>query len=157
MIKKLKKEFEIDFRKDVYLQNTFGLSPVMDDYNTVKAIVAKANNLAKANGYVRVYNLDMEVEKLRTESLHKYLKNLELKIEEEEKAFISVYNEDLDGYVITFKNGKVAHTQFEIEDNKLSADFGEKMIKRYDEYDDDLTEEEHQMVDDFVTYFQYED
>lgn len=84
MIKKLKKEFSIDFRKDAYLTNNIGLSPIMD-YDRAKEIVTKANILAKENGLERIYNLNMEVEKLRTQSLKSYLSNLKSELEDRDK------------------------------------------------------------------------
>ncbi len=60
------------------------------------------------------------------------------------------YNDDLKGYVLTFRSGKQAQTQYDIENNKLSADFGRNLLNRYTEYDDDLSIEESLQVDEFV-------
>ncbi len=61
------------------------------------------------------------------------------------------YNEDLMGFVITFKSGSVANTQFDKESNKLHADFGEWSLSRYPEYDEGaLTEEEESELYDFI-------
>jgi len=64
------------------------------------------------------------------------------------------YNCDLDGYVLTFEDGQIAHTQFNIETNKLHADFGEKILERYDEYDT-ISDDKQDIVDNFVDNFDY--
>ena len=38
--------------------------------------------------------------------------------------FNASWNDGLDGYVITFNDGRVAQTQINIETNKLHADYG---------------------------------
>lgn len=81
IVSELKGEFEIDFRSDAYLQNTLGLSPTMD-YEKAKSIIVRANEIAKIKGLERHYNLNMEIERLRFESLYSYLKSLALQIEE---------------------------------------------------------------------------
>ena len=57
------------------------------------------------------------------------------------------YNEDLVGFIVTFKSGSVAQTQFTEETNRLHADHGEKSLERYTEYDEGvLTDgEEHEL------------
>ena len=61
------------------------------------------------------------------------------------------FNSDLDGLVITFDvTGHTAQTQYDIENNKLHADYGKKYLDRFTEYDDDLTAEEDDFVKTFV-------
>jgi len=61
------------------------------------------------------------------------------------------YNDDLMGFVVTFKSGIIAQTQFDKEKNRLHADFGEWCLGRYDEYDEgELTEEEEEELHDFI-------
>ena len=62
------------------------------------------------------------------------------------------YNSDLEGFVVKFKSGCLAQTQFTTETNRLHADFGEKRLERYDEYDQgDLTENEESELYDFIS------
>jgi hypothetical protein len=81
IITELKQEFNLDFRSDAYLPNTFGLTPIMD-YEKAKSIINRANEIAKVKGLERNYNLNMEIERLRGENLHFYLKDLAFKLEE---------------------------------------------------------------------------
>lgn len=60
------------------------------------------------------------------------------------------FNEDLNGYILTFKSGRVAQTQYEVETNKLHADYGERFLERYTEFDDDLSEDENKQVEEFI-------
>lgn len=61
------------------------------------------------------------------------------------------YSSDLQGFVITFKSGSIAQTQFDKETNRLHADFGEWCLGRYDEYDEgELTDEEEDELYDFI-------
>lgn len=62
------------------------------------------------------------------------------------------FNEDLNGYILTFENGAVAQTQYDIETNRLHADFGQKYLVRYTEYDSELSIEQDQFVDNFVKH-----
>lgn len=64
--------------------------------------------------------------------------------------FKAEFNSDLDGYVVTFKSGNVAHTQFTIESDRLHADYGERYLESYPEYDDELTEEEELQLYAFI-------
>ena len=62
------------------------------------------------------------------------------------------FNEDLDGFVVTFKSGSIAHTQFNTESNRLHADFGERCLERYEEYDEgELTESEAEELALFIS------
>lgn len=65
-------------------------------------------------------------------------------------GFTAEFNEDLDGYILTFSSGNLAQTQFDIETNRLHADFGEKFLRRYTDYDSDLTEDENALVEAFI-------
>ena len=60
------------------------------------------------------------------------------------------WNDDLVGYVIVFKDGKSAQTQTYVESNKLHADFNDEYLERYTEYDDELSEDQDTMVEEFV-------
>lgn len=57
----------------------------------------------------------------------------------------------LEGYIITFADGKQAQTQVDVEQNRLHADYGDEYLQRYTEYDDELTQEQHAAVEDFVS------
>ncbi len=67
-----------------------------------------------------------------------------------EQNYSAEWNSDLEGYVITFSVGKVAHTQTYTENNRLHADFGEEYVHRYDEYNDELSDNQEGIVDTFV-------
>jgi hypothetical protein len=64
--------------------------------------------------------------------------------------FNASWNDGLDGYVITFNDGRVAQTQINIETNKLHADYGREYLERYTEYDDELSDDQSDLVDSFV-------
>lgn len=64
--------------------------------------------------------------------------------------FKTEFNDDLDGYIITFKNADVAHTQMNTQDDKLHANYGYRYLARYTEYDSNLTEKQSGLVDEFV-------
>jgi hypothetical protein len=64
------------------------------------------------------------------------------------QSFEASWNSDLRGYVLVFADGKSAKTY--IETNKLHADFGGEYLERYTEFDNELSEEQHALVDDFV-------
>ena len=62
------------------------------------------------------------------------------------------YNEDLVGFIVTFKSGSVAQTQFTEETNRLHADHGEKSLERYTEYDQGaLTDDEEHDLELFIS------
>ena len=61
------------------------------------------------------------------------------------------WNDDLDGCVITFASGDVAHTQMNTQDDKLHGNYGYRYLARYTEYDSNLTETQSNLVDDFVS------
>lgn len=65
--------------------------------------------------------------------------------------FDAEWNEDLVGYVLTFADGKVAQTQTNIVNDKLNGSYGEEYLERYTEYDDELSEEQDLLIEDFVT------
>ena len=64
--------------------------------------------------------------------------------------FNAAWNDGLDGYVLTFNDGRVAQTQINIETNKLHADYGREYLERYTEYDDELTDEQNDLVESFI-------
>ena len=59
------------------------------------------------------------------------------------------WNPDLCGYVLVFKDGKSAQTI--IETNRLHADYNEEYLQRFTEFDDDLSDEQDKLADEFVT------
>ena len=65
--------------------------------------------------------------------------------------FKTEFNTDLDGYVIAFANGDVAHTQMNTQDDKLHGNYGYRYLARYTEYDSNLTETQSDLVDNFVS------
>lgn len=65
-------------------------------------------------------------------------------------AFKTEWDDYLNGFILTFADGKRAQTQINTEQNRLHADFGESYLERYTEYDDELTQEQHELVDLFV-------
>lgn len=64
--------------------------------------------------------------------------------------FVAEWNEDLSGYVVTFADCKVAHTQTYIESQRRHADFKDEYIQRYTEYDDELSKKQVDLLDDFI-------
>lgn len=61
------------------------------------------------------------------------------------------YNADLLGFVVIFKSGSVANTQFELQTNRLHADYGEWCLQRHGEHDvGELSEEEEEDLFDFI-------
>ena len=66
--------------------------------------------------------------------------------------YSAVFNTDLVGYEIIFKDGKSTQTQFEIEQNALNAGHGDYYMHRYDEYDEfELSDEQESAVDEFIS------
>jgi len=66
------------------------------------------------------------------------------------EKYTQEWNSDLDGYVIKFCDGKIAHTQTYVEGNRLHADHGETYLERYTEYDDELSNEQEEAVYAFI-------
>jgi hypothetical protein len=64
--------------------------------------------------------------------------------------FNAAWSDELDGYVITFNDGRVAQTQINIETNKLHADYGREYLERYTDYDDELSDDQSGLVDSFI-------
>jgi hypothetical protein len=64
--------------------------------------------------------------------------------------FKAEWNDGLNGYVITFNDGRVAHAQLTVETDRLHADCGREYLERYTEYDDELTDDQSDLVDSFV-------
>ena len=60
------------------------------------------------------------------------------------------WSDELDGYVITFNEGRVAHAQVTVETDRLHADYGREYLERYTEYDDELTDEQNDLVESFI-------
>ncbi len=72
------------------------------------------------------------------------------KIQVPSDKYKAEWNDDLSGYVITFNDGKMAHTQTYTEDNRLHADHGDTYIERYTEHDSDLSDEQDELAYNFV-------
>ncbi len=66
------------------------------------------------------------------------------------ESFIAEFNEDMNGYVVTFKSRNVGNTQFTVEQNRLHGGYGETYLERYTEYDDELSADENEMMDKFI-------
>jgi hypothetical protein len=58
----------LDYRRDVFCENFNGAVPVISYSRTVE-IVTAAYDLAEKNGYNAVYNIDIEIDKLRTSEI----------------------------------------------------------------------------------------
>jgi len=100
------------------------------------------------SSYGRVMGEDMK------EAITLDVMSLELKVEELNNAvFEAEYSENLEGWVLKFIDGKYAHTQSYIEKNRLHADYGRKFQERDYEYDDELSESQEDVVDDFVVKY----
>jgi len=65
--------------------------------------------------------------------------------------YLAEWNDNLDGYVITFDDGKIAQTQIYVESNRLHADYNETYLERYTEYDNDLSAHQDKLVNGFVS------
>ena len=78
----------------------------------------------------------------------------ELKIEE---AVIEVseveYNDDLNGFVVELKDGRIVQVQFEKESNRLDADFGTyfAVIDKENNYGLDLSDEEEELFYEWMS------
>ena len=76
---------KLDFRKHVYLNNNYGLTPCFS-YNLAERVVARLYEWAEAyaedhkelykNGVGFVWNLNMQCEKLRTETLRGMIRSV---------------------------------------------------------------------------------
>jgi len=60
------------------------------------------------------------------------------------------FNNSLNGYIVTFESGRYAYTQLEPETNRLHANYGELFLRRYPDYDDDLTPKEEAALKAFM-------
>lgn len=64
---------------------------------------------------------------------------------------IAEFNNDLTGFVLTLPNSKTASTQFEVEENVLSGDYGNFYLHRYTDWDsEDLADDENDAIDAWV-------
>lgn len=66
------------------------------------------------------------------------------------QSLVAEMNDDLRGYVITFEDRSTAQTQFNLELNRLDTNFGHMFLERFTEYDDDLSDDQHEAVEMFV-------
>ena len=75
-------------------------------------------------------------------------------IKTEEKIEVSEveYNDDLNGFVVELKDGRIVQVQFEKESNRLDADFGTyfAVIDRENDYGLDLSDEEEELFYDWL-------
>jgi hypothetical protein len=64
--------------------------------------------------------------------------------------FNAAWSDGLNGYVITFNDGRVAHAQVTVETDRLHADYGREYLERYTDYDDELSDDQSGLVDSFI-------
>ena len=64
--------------------------------------------------------------------------------------FNASWSDGLDGYVITFNDGRVAHAQVTVETDRLHADYGREYLERYTDHDDELSDDQSDLVDSFI-------
>jgi hypothetical protein len=79
-----------------------------------------------------------------------HLENVMRKSDTRFNEFNAAWNDGLDGYVLTFNDGRVAHTQLTVETDRLHADYGREYLERHTDYDDELTDDQSDLVDSFV-------
>ena len=62
------------------------------------------------------------------------------------------YNDDLNGFVVELKDGRIVQVQFEKESNRLDADFGTyfAVIDKENNYGLDLSDEEEELFYDWL-------
>lgn len=72
-----------------------------------------------------------------------------------EKDYKAYWDDNLEGWVIAFSDGKNAFTQIYTEDNRIHADFGRTYLERYTEQDDLLDEKQNKLADHFVEVFNH--
>jgi hypothetical protein len=74
-----------------------------------------------------------------------------------EEAAIEVseveYNDDLNGFVVELKDGRIVQVQFEKESNRLDADFGTyfAVIDKENNYGLDLSDEEEELFYEWMS------
>jgi hypothetical protein len=63
------------------------------------------------------------------------------------------YNDDLNGFVVELKDGRIVQVQFEKESNRLDADFGTyfAVIDRENNYGLDLSDEEEELFYEWMS------
>ena len=63
------------------------------------------------------------------------------------------YNDDLHGFVVELKDGRIVQVQFEKESNRLDADFGTyfAVIDRENDYGLDLSDEEEELFYEWMS------
>lgn len=73
---------------------------------------------------------------------------------QEEKIEVSEveYNDDLNGFVVELKDGRIVQVQFERESNRLDADYGTyfAVIDKENEYGLDLSEDEEDQFKEWM-------
>lgn len=62
------------------------------------------------------------------------------------------YNDDLKGFIVELKDGRIVQVQFEKESNRLDADFGTYLavIDKENNYDLDLSYEEEELFEEWL-------
>jgi hypothetical protein len=66
--------------------------------------------------------------------------------------FKAEWNDGLDGYVITFNDGRVAQTQTIVECKQATRRLRSmRYLERYTDYDDELTDDQQELVDYFIS------
>lgn len=79
------------------------------------------------------FNIESDAIEYKENALHGYFSFYGARVE---------FNDDLNGYVITFDNGSIAQTQY--------TDTNKDCLERYTEYDSQLTDPQSGFVDSFV-------
>jgi len=71
-------------------------------------------------------------------------------------VFEVMYSEDLDGFEVNFSDGNIAYIQYNTCTNRISANFNERFLARYSEYDT-VNDEQDEIVGDFIDCFEWEE
>lgn len=81
-----------------------------------------------------------------------FVKSL-IKIEEKIEVSEVEYNDDLNGFVVELKDGRIVQVQFERETNRLHADHGTyfAVIDRENDYGLDLSDEEEELFYEWMS------
>ena len=81
-----------------------------------------------------------------------FVKSL-IKVEEKIEVADVEYNDDLNGFVVELKDGRIVQVQFERETNRLHADFGTyfAVIDKENDYGLNLTDEEEELFYEWMS------
>lgn len=66
------------------------------------------------------------------------------------KDYVAEWDSELIGYVFTFTDGKNAQAQVYTELDKLHGNYDEKYLERHIEYDDDLSDDQEHLINNFI-------